>query len=438
MKRMVLTVVAAALLSVRALLALDGPQSYTFVHPEAKETWRAGLSEGCTALSPTCVANPAAGEVYLLAELTGLGEHYEVEFFLLGALSDRAYEGIAMAWDGPATVARALRAIGLSEGKPAALQRGLPMAQGERVTLAMRPAADPTAPFRPLSDFVDDAWSSPGQEVSARGFPFVGAQAGDEVMPAAIAAAYTEAGAVLGLPYSAPKSHAYGMFRAKAGMTAGQSVVVRLKWEKLATPRVHHQSVAITAETLRNPEALLAQLKALAEDPRDVFLRVRFAPELPVRDCIPLARLLVALEAEGAFVIDAPEADQIPLRALLPDAAWNVREKRVFQPWEVELAPREGGGVAATLCQILEDWTVDGPDPALTRQCYPGVTPQTIREVMARVDVNDGKTYAVFFYLAPGITVGQVAPFTDVLVEPCPTQWIFCSSAAGASTPAAR
>ncbi|MGN0855817.1 MAG: hypothetical protein ACI4QJ_00215 [Candidatus Spyradenecus sp.] len=425
------------LMVTRAVLALEGPQAYTFAHPEAKATWQQGLPEARQVISPTCVAVPEAGEVYLLAELTGLGEHYEVEFFLLGALSDRAYEGIAMAWDGPATVARALRAVGLSEGKPASLQRGLPLAQGERVTVAMRPAADPTAPFQPLSDFVNDQWSDPGQEVSARGFPFVGQCAADDVMPAAIAAAYTEAGAVLGLPFAAPKSQAYGMFRAKAGMVAGQSMVVRLKWEKLATPRVYHQRVEISAETLKLLDGLLAQLKALAEDPRDVFLCVRFAPELPVRDCIPLARLLVALEQQGAFVIDAPEPGQIPLRALLPDAAWNVREKRVFQPWEVELAPAEGGGVQATLCQILEDWTVDGPDPALTRQCYPGVTPQTIREVMDRVDVNDGKTYAVFFYLEPGITVGQVAPFTDALATPCPTQWIFCNSAGapGGSSP---
>ncbi len=426
-----------ALVAARVALAMEGPQAYTFAHPEAKESWRAGLPEDATIITPTCVAVPEVGEVYLLAELTGLGETYEVEFFLLGALSDRAYEGVAMAWDNPSAVARALRVLGLSEGTPAALQRGLPMAQGERVTVALRPAADPEAPFRPLSDFVDDQWSSPGQEVSARGFPFVGARQPDDLMPSAIAAAYTEAGAVLGLPFAAPKSQAYGMFRAKAGMEAGQSVVVRLKWEKLATPRVYRQSVEISAETLRAPDALLAQLKVLAEDPRDVFLRVRFAPELPVRDCIPLARLLVALEAEGAFVIDAPEPGQISVRALLPNAEWNIREKRVFQPWEIELVPREGGGVQATLCQLLEDWTVDGPDPALTRQCYPGVTPQTIREVMDRVDVNDGKTYAAFFYLAPGITVGQVAPFADALAIPCPTQWIFCSSAGvtGGSSP---
>lgn len=405
--------------------AAQGPAAYTFRHPEAKAQWRAGLPADCVALSPTCCYSPSAGAVYLLAELTGLDAGYEVEFFLLGALSDRAYEGLAIAWDHPSLLARAIRALGVPEGTPAALQRGLPMAQGERFTLTLRPVSTPDTPFEPLDRFVTDGWSTPAQALFARGFPFVGARSADETMPAALVAAYTEAGAVLGLPYAAPKGQVYGLFRAAREMESGTPVVVALTWQRLDKPRVYHQVAEISAQTLSAPDALLAQLKALSEDPRDVFLRVRFDPALPLRACVPLAKLLLALETEGAFVIDAPESGQIPLRALLPDAAWNIREKRVFQPWEVELKPRPGGGVEATLCQILEDWTVEGPDPALTRKCYPGVTPETIAEVIRRVDVNHGRIYAVFFYAAPGVTVGDLAPFAAALVEPCPTQWIF-------------
>ncbi len=68
-------------------------------------------------------------------------------------------------------------------------------------------------------------------------------------------------------------------------------------------------------------------------------------------------------------------------------------------------------------------------EPALTRKCYPGVTPQTILDVMRQVDANAGKVYVVFFYATPEVTVGDCAPFAEALRKACPTQWIFTSVA---------
>lgn len=405
------------------------PAAYTFLHPEARETWREALPGDCVTVSPTCVYSKAEGTVYLLAELCGMGKGYEIEFFVLGHLSDRAYEGLSIAWDVPSTVAKAIEALGVPKGVPARTLRGLGMAQGERFTVRLRRLGK-DARFRPLSDFVSDACSTPAQNLFARGFPYVGATGYDDEMPAAVVAAYTEAKSLFGLPYAAPKSAVYGLFRATGEQEAGTPIVVALTWERLAggKPRVLRRRADITAATLADPDDLLEELKALCEDPRDVFLDVRLAPSLRLSEVARFANLLLAVEAQGGFTLDVPAEGQLPLRAFAPQAAWRERGKRVFQPWEIELAKGKDG-VKATLCQILEDWTAEGPDPALTRKCYPDVTPQTLRDVMRKVDVNGGRIYVAFFYCSPDVTVGDLAPFAEAIAEPCPTQWIFLDDA---------
>lgn len=405
------------------------PAAFVFAHPEAKRAWREGLPADCKEVSPTCVYSPSQRTVYLLAELCGLDEGYEVEFFLLGNLSDRAYEGLAVAWDPPSTVGKAVAGLGVPKGVAPDVQRGLGLAQGERFTVALKRLGRDTA-FRPLADFVEDQCSTPAQNLFARGFPFVGTDGGyDDAMPAAILSTYAEPKSLFGLPYAAPKSAVYGLFRSKTAEEGGAPAVFALQWQRLpdGQPRVLKHRVTVDAAAVADPDPLLAQLRKVCEDPRDVFLDVRLDPALTLAQVVPLAKLLVALEAEGGFTIDAPAAGQLPIRAFLPNEAWRDRKARVFQPWEVEIAPppKPGEQPVVTLCQILEDWTVDGPDPALTRKCYPDVTPNSIAQVLKRVDVNAGKVYVAFFYAQPEVTVGDLAPFAAALAEPCPTQWVF-------------
>ena len=117
--------------------ALEGPGEYTFGDASVKQTWQrqVTLPADCVAVSPTCVYSVSEKTVYLLTELTGIGKGYETEFILLGPLSDRAYEGLAMAWDAPSVVSRAVKALGVPQGAAADALRGLAMAQGERFTM---------------------------------------------------------------------------------------------------------------------------------------------------------------------------------------------------------------------------------------------------------------------------------------------------------------
>lgn len=429
MKLLQIFCLACGLFCAALASSITAPQAYVFHHPEAKESWKKALPEDCVAVSPTCVYSKKEKTVYLLAEFTGIGEGYEVEFFLLGQLSDRAYEGLAVAWDNPSVVGKAVEALGVPMGNPANSLRGLPMAQGERFTISIKSLTDEKAPFLPLSEYMIDECSTPAQNLFARGFPYVGGKTFDDLMPAAIVSAYSEPASLFGMPYAAPKSAVYGLFRTKKEIADGEPIVVALKWEQLADgrPRVYHHQLKVTAEDLQNADKLIEMVKALASDPRDVFLDVALEPSFTLAQLKPFAGLLLTVEEQGGFVIAPPKPGQLHLRAFLPNQAWRDRKSRVFQPWEVEVRGGQPNGAPpeVTLCQILEDWTVEGIDPALTRKCYPGVTVNTILETMKRVDVNDGKVYVAFFYVTPETTVADLAPLTDALTEPCPTQWFF-------------
>ena len=339
MKRLLSILFALALAPLFAAPTESGPAAYAFTRADAKATWREGLPADCKEITPTCVYSPSKGAVYLLAELCGLDEGYEVEFFLLGALSDRAYEGLAIAWDAPSTIVKAFSALGMPTGSRADPQRGRAMAQGERVTMTIKRLGEDTD-FRPLSDFVDDQCSTPAQALFERGFPYIGTTGFDDAMPASIIAAYTEPYAILGLPYGAPKSNVYGLFRSKVSYPAGTPVVVALNWQRLpdGQARVLKRQVTVDAKAIADADPLLAELRTLCEDPRDIFLDVRLAPSLTLAQVRPFAALLVALEAEGGLVLDVPAPGQLNLRAFLPNPDWLDRSTRVFQPWEIEIA----------------------------------------------------------------------------------------------------
>ncbi len=419
----------ACLLCVVTLKASDAgrPGEFHFKHPEMRQSWTAHLPKTATPLTDTCYAAKDEVTVYLLAELCGLGNGYETEFILLGRLSDRAYESLAIAWDDPGTIGKAVEALGCPKGLPANADRGLAMAKGERFTMKVkRIGLDEN--FRPLTDFMVDECSTPAQALFTRGFPYIGGTGFDDDMPAAILSAYTEEKSLFGLPYHAPKSAVYGLFRTTTDEVYGTPAIIALQWQRLpdAQSRVYNHRLTLTPESIQDPDALIAGLKTLCDDPRDVFLQVRFAPELTLAQVTPLAKLLLTLEAEGGFTLDAPEPGQLPLRAFTPSDAWRTREGRVFQPWEVEFLPgTKDAPPAVTLCQILEDWTVDGPDPALTRKCYPDMTPETIASTLQKVDQSNGKVYVTFFYATPETTIGELTPYAEALAPLTPTQWIF-------------
>ncbi len=406
------------------------PGDYTFA--AALPTWQQHLPTTTQPLSPTCAVDKASGTVYLLGECVGLAAETAIEFVAIGPNSDRAYESFVVIRDQPSTVAKALTALGMPQGTPPNVQAGLGISKGERLTLSVKRLPEDKT-FRPLSDFIIDDFSSEGQSPLTRGFPYVGQlDALDITMPSALIATYTETVSLLGLPLLAPKTTVYGLFRTKTTERQATPVILALTWQRLpeGKVRVYNHAITITPADIAQPDALLTQLKALTEDPRDVFLTVTVTPEVKLSTLAPMAGLLLALEKEGAFTLDVAPKNQLTLRAFNPDPAWNDRSKRTFQPWEIEITPSETPGEPhITLCQILEDWTVEGNDPALTRKCYPGLTAATLPAVMKKVDVNNGAVYVAFFYATPETTMADVGALSTAIAPLTPTQWIYFQAA---------
>ncbi len=403
------------------------PDVYRFKTPEAKETWRQGLPEDCIALSPTCVYSKANATVYLLAEFCGLRENYETEFILLGKKSDRGYEGLLIAWDAPSLIAQAVEALGVPKGIRANPARGMALDKGERFTVKLAALAEQPQ-FYSLEEEVEDTWSTPSENLFGRGFPYVGTQLDDDMMPNSIIATYIESFSVFGMPYAADKSAVYGSFRAKRTHPTGEPIIVALQWQRLPNglARVCNERLLLTKESLASTDGLIEKLKAYSNDPRDVFLTINLDPQLLLADLVPVSKLFQMVEREGGFTIDLPPEGQLQFRALTPNPQWLEREGRVFQPWEIEISLSDDGEtVNTTLCHVEEDWSGEGYEPLLTRKCYPNITPENILSVMEKVDTTNGRIYVVFFYCQPGIKVKDVVPYAEVLKSVCPTQWIF-------------
>lgn len=404
------------------------PAAYTFKTPEAVQQWGRLLPEGTTFVTPTCAYNQKDCTIYLLAEFCGLAEGYEVEFLLLGRLSDRAYEAAMIAWDHPSAVKAAAAALQVPLGEDAKIARGMPMARGERFTVEYAPLTGAQLTFVSIAEEISDACSTSSQNLFGRGFPYVGQSTADDMMPCAIIATYTGCNALFGMPYYADKSGTYGLFRAKKERAYGTPVVVALRWQRLpkGQARVSNYNLFLTKEKIAQPDALIAELRACCENPADVFLNVLIDDELTLEMVKPIAQLLVAIEKEGGYTILEPAENQLPIRAFLPKEQWLQREGRIFQPWEIEVVPNDDSTVVdVTLCQIEEDWSVESLDPALTRRCYPQVTPETITSVMERVDVNNGRISVAFFYCHPTIKIKDLLPYAEAIKCACPTQWIF-------------
>lgn len=209
------------------------PGAYAFQTPVAKTTWVKYLPEGSTLISPTCAYSEKEHTIYLLAEFCGLSEGYEVEFLLLGRLSDRAYEGAMITWDDPSTVKKAAAALKVPLGEESNVARGMPMARGERFTVEYAPLDEEKVTFRSIVEEVEDSCSTPAQDLFGRGFPYIGRTVMDDLMPCALIALYTGCDALFGMPYYAAKSATYGSFRAKRDRTSGTPVIVALRWQKL-------------------------------------------------------------------------------------------------------------------------------------------------------------------------------------------------------------
>ncbi len=389
-----------------------GPDVYTMQHPEVLNQYT----------SPIWIdANKK--QIHLLVEATGVPKGYEAEYLLIGKLSDRAYESFAITWANPSDITQAMTTLGVPIGQHADSTKGLSVARGERFTLS----------FKHLDGKVLTDWvvlSDPRTQKSFEvGFPWVGGgQTIDMTMPASIVPGYTERISLFGLPYHAEKGQAYGSIRVNQSFEMGTPLIATLTWQQLPSgkPRVCQVPLALTPKTLSAPDELLLQLKQLSQAQQDTFIQVDFADDLTIRQAKGLAQVLIATQKQSDFHFDQPNLGNPFIRAFLPQESWRSRQDRLFQPWEVRIAPAEKGcGYRYTLTHIQEDWSGENIDPRLVAKDYPFTSWQELLTLTQAIHKESFKMDTVLFFVPADLPVGELKRALRVIQQSLPVIWIF-------------
>jgi len=417
MKKRNASVLLAAVLSASAMAKDDRPSGvpaeWRSVHTNDIVRWQAdhGAKDGVA-------VDKSVRSVAFLIEATGVTEVDPVEFFVIGPLSDRAYESFAVSTASPSAIAAALDAIGVPRGVPVSPVRSRFWPQGEGVSVTLRAFGD-RKPL-PLKDVLADERAA--EEGAVLEHPLVatggerdaaGAAVANTNMPCAVFALYSHAPSLLQLDGSFDQSSVYGRFRAKRRHKTGD--LFELTVEYSGKPRVDDRIVTIAKGADLAP--VLSDLHARSQSAA-LYARLSFAPDVPLSEAANAAKAFSLVDGAGVRMNGAAPG-QFFYRALLPEPDWRRREGRIFQPFEVHVAA-DG---KRTFVHIEEDYSGEGIDPVLKPRT---ASFSTWAELAALVAKANAQKVDVLFLFAPQATpMGELTPILDALSKRISTFYVF-------------
>ena len=113
-----------------------------------------------------------------------------------------------------------------------------------------------------------------------------------------------------------------------------------------------------TKTLLNKQPTLIAVIEALAGLDRkqhDYYVTVNFGDTVELGQAQALAKILSTIDVEKGVRIDPPPPGQIYYRAFTPDQQLLDRESRLYHPWELALAEKDGQ-VSGKLLRIDSVW----------------------------------------------------------------------------------
>ncbi|MGN0827475.1 MAG: hypothetical protein ACI4QD_06030 [Kiritimatiellia bacterium] len=357
---------------------------------------------------------------------TGNDAGVETEFLLIGSSSDRAYEALFVLPDGvETTLWQRVQSLRAPDGRPLAGGSSCDAMdlrfwpKGEHFSLRLF-ELEPNLREIPLSSVLSDSKHQPLH------FSLVASNRWDATEPpVSVISLYNDSQTLFDLPVQASKGATYGRFRTVRKLRKHARYRIRLDWMPAtnALPRANEITLEVTPET--DYAALVRMLRKEAETGRDLFLRIRPAPNLPVSRLVDLARLIKPLEAPGGVRLDKPAEGQFYLPAFLPRREWRTPSSRPFQPWELHL------GATNTLQWIEEDWRVQGLEPKLVPHIFVLDSPERAAEVAARLDNPDKPMHTLLVYCSPDAPAGELLRWIQPLrrQRPLPFVWFFVGDA---------
>lgn len=443
----------AAFLSLRlcgSAVEFSSPTEWHLVNTNAVSAWNAEQRKAVSATGkawPGVVADVQKKEVRLLAEAVGHREGITTEFLLIGPLSDRAYESVAVTVASPGDIARAVESLGIKRGGGIGSRPFRFWPCGERMTATVRRLDVKGSPVSPLHVLVTDQ-ETESPLIGNGGIVFTGGRwkgdvcLTDNTIPASVMSLYNEAGSVFDVPFQVGQSDVYGRLSVAETLPYGAlfEIVLTPLLPKDGRPRVLPVAVAVTTEEAQlklvgSDEAgepliqgalsdVLLWMRSQSEAERELFVTLTFDDKLPLSMAAQVAQVFCMLDGKG-IKLDSKAVDGLFPKAFLPQEKWRERKDRIPQPFELHLSRDSDGRLRKKMVFIEEDWTVEGLDPKLTPRDYPFESWEEFPGLVTRVGGEDNKVRLLFVFSPSDLPLATFMPGVRSVAERLPLVYVF-------------
>lgn len=426
-----------------------GPVEWRTVHTNAVTSWQNARSKAlpADAVWRGVAVDTQRREVLLLAEAVGHRAGTTAEFLLVGPLSDRAYESVAVTVALPGDIVRAIERLGLARGGCVGSRPFRFWPCGERVEATVRRLDVPDAPARPLRVLIDDKETA-SPLVNEGGLVFTGARwegdacRADTNMPSSVISLYNASDTVFDVPFQVGQSEVYGRLSLAEAMPYGAplEIVLRPLLPADGRPRV----LSLTAAAALDGERLtlacthadgreakvgemtdvLAWLRTQTEAGREPFVTVKFDDAMPLRRAADVARVFDMLDGKG-IKLDGKSDDGLYPKAFLPLEKWRERKDRHPQPFELHVTRATDGTLCKKLVFVEEDWTVEGLDPKLTPRDYPFVEWAEFPTLVTQTGGADSKVRLLFVFAPADLPLSTFMPGVRAVADRLGLVYVF-------------
>ncbi len=343
---------------------------------------------------PGLVADRQKQRVEVMVESAKLAADAPCEFTIVAEASDNTYETLLISFARPSAIVQALEFIGRKPGEPVDPAAFRFWSKGECLVLSLLKTNEP--PLRLEKMFVDRRTN---KTLPEQGFRFTGSlrvpdpnnppkevYAADKYQPMSIVALFNSPGSIFEVPYVAEQSDVYQNTTVNPEHPLNEGTLLTLLIEPASGTRPIKDLVlqvhANPAESFENSNGLkrlknlVCQLKdaatvlnnhssissvfeAIAKLDRqntDYYLTVNFGEDIDLGSAQALAKILAIMDCDRGIRINPPSSGQLFYRAFDPDRDLLDRSTRLYQPWELSLAEKDGV-VSGKLLRVDSIWT---------------------------------------------------------------------------------
>jgi hypothetical protein len=378
------------------------PMSWTSIHTNLINKWKSDFK------APDGVYfDKDKKTVNFLIEACGVRENDILEFFVIGPMSDRAYESFSVSIASPQKIADAVSAIGVKRGVPTHpfLARFWP--QGEKLDITIAPYNGKLGERKPFKDYILDKSASEVGDVFASKFVWTGGEleangkiAASTNIPCSVMSFYSLGQSLLLLNGIFDQSSVYGRFAPVKTFAPGDLFEICLSWDGKST--VQDRTVKVNQTNIKS---ILNALRIDSKSGDDIFVKVAFDDGVTVAEAKKMAEAFAILDGSG-IKLNGSVDGQFYVKAFLPDETWRNREGRIFQPFEIHL---KADGTKSFVF-IEEDWSGEGMDPVLKPKETLFKDWKEVLPLIAKTGKQGDKVFVLLIYAHPAMDVKEVLP----------------------------